>query len=158
MDKLKEIISILTDRKQTISTMESCTGGNLANAITNIEGSSNVLKFSAITYSNEYKIKMGVSKEIIDTYTVYSKETAIAMAKAISDYTNSDYSVGITGKLNRVDENNMVGEDNEVFYSIFDRKNQKHHTFSMYITKQTRSENKAEVINNIINRLYEILK
>lgn len=47
--------------------MESCTGGALVNAITNIPGASEVLKFSAVTYSNEYKIKLGVdSKQSIN--------------------------------------------------------------------------------------------
>ena len=63
---MKKLISKLTKLNKTISTMESCTGGALANAITNIEGASNVIKFSAVTYSNEFKIKMGVSKNIID--------------------------------------------------------------------------------------------
>ncbi len=72
MKDFKEIIEILTERNETIATMESCTGGGVANAITNIEGSSNVLKFSAVTYSNEYKIKMGVDSKVIDEYSVYS--------------------------------------------------------------------------------------
>lgn len=46
--------------------MESCTGGGVANAITNIEGSSRVFMFGAVTYSNEYKIKMGVNRNIIE--------------------------------------------------------------------------------------------
>ena len=59
-DFMKEIIELLTKRNETISTMESCVGGGIANAITNIEGASEVFKFSAITYANEFKIKMGV--------------------------------------------------------------------------------------------------
>ena len=68
---LKELVEKLLDLGKTISTMESCTGGGVANAITNIAGASEVLKFSAVTYSNEFKIKMGVSSEIIDKYSVY---------------------------------------------------------------------------------------
>ena len=158
MDKLNEIVKILIEKKQTISIMESCTGGALANEITNIEGSSNILKFSAITYSNEYKIKMGVSKNIIDKYTVYSKETSVEMAKAISKYTNADYTVGITGKLNRVDENNQSGNDNEVFYTIFDKNNEKYYTFNYFVKKDKRKDNKKDVVIEIINSLYEILK
>ena len=56
---------------QTVSTMESCTGGAVVNAITNIPGASQVLKYSAVTYCNEFKIKMGVSKDVIDKYSVY---------------------------------------------------------------------------------------
>ena len=63
---MKEIVEILKTKKQTISTMESCTGGAIVNEITNIEGASNVIKYSAITYSNEFKIKMGISKEVIE--------------------------------------------------------------------------------------------
>ena len=58
---MEEIIKKLTKLDKTISTMESCTGGGLANAITNIEGASEVFKYGAVTYSNEFKIKMGVS-------------------------------------------------------------------------------------------------
>ena len=73
---MKEIIDYLTKNNLTISTMESATGGYLASSITNIDGSSLVFKFGAVTYSNEFKIKMGVNKDIIEKYTVYSMETA----------------------------------------------------------------------------------
>ena len=111
---MEEVVKRLINKNKTISTMESCTGGGVANAITNVEGASEVLKFSAVTYSNEFKIKMGVNKEIIDKYSVYSMETAIEMSKNISLYTSSDYGVGITGKLNRIDPNNPYGEYNEI--------------------------------------------
>ncbi len=157
-NKLKDIVEVLTKRNQTISTMESCTGGGLANAITNIEGSSNILKFSAVTYSNEYKIKMGVPKEIIDKYTVYSIETARAMAKSITNFTNSDYGIGITGKLNRVDPNNLNGNDNEVFISIYQKENNKYYDKNIFVTKETRIQNKEDVINTILDILLNILK
>jgi len=76
-----EIIKNLKNRNETISFMESCTGGFLSNNITNMEGSSEVIKVSLVTYSNEYKINFGVSKNIIDEYTAYSFETAKEMAK-----------------------------------------------------------------------------
>ena len=93
----------------------------MVNAITNVPGASEVLKFSAVTYCNEYKIKMGVSKEVIDKYTVYSMQTADEMSKNISLFTNADYGVGITGKLNRVDKNNPYGNDNVVYVSVYDK-------------------------------------
>lgn len=156
-EKLKNIIQKLTEKNQTISTMESCTGGALASAITNIEGASEVLKFSAVTYSNEFKIKMGVSSDIIDKYSVYSIETAKEMSKKISDFTNSTYGIGITGKLNRVDKNNKFGSDNTVFVSIYDSNNDKYHTFSIDVTRSTRLDNKMEVINKIIYMLGVII-
>ena len=86
---MKEVVELLIKEKKTISTMESCTGGGVVNEITSVEGASEILKFSAVTYSNEFKIKMGVSKEVIDEYSVYSMNTACEMSKSISEFTIS---------------------------------------------------------------------
>ena len=155
MKDFKEIIEILSKNNETIATMESCTGGGVANAITNIEGASNVLKFSAVTYSNEYKIKMGVDSNIIDKYSVYSIETANEMAKNISDFANSTYGIGITGKLNRADEANNFGADNEVFISIYH--DGKYVDLSLKVDKKSRRENKDLVIDAIIDELGRVV-
>jgi len=154
---MKIIIDKLKEKNKTISTMESCTGGGVANEITNIEGASEVLKFSAVTYSNEFKIKMGVSSDVIDKYSVYSIETAIEMSKNISKFTNSNYGVGITGKLNRVDINNIYGSDNKVFISIYDKDLDKFYNYDIEVNKQSRKENKELVINLIIEKLLEVI-
>ena len=57
---MKKIVKMLKKKNKTISTMESCTGGLVASSITDIPDASIVLKFSAVTYSNEFKIKMGL--------------------------------------------------------------------------------------------------
>ena len=154
---MKKIIEKLTNLNKTISTMESCTGGGIANAITNIEGASEVFKFSAVTYSNEYKIKMGVDKNIIDEYSVYSMETANEMSKNISNFTNSNYGVGITGKLNRVDRFNPYGLDNVVYISIYDKDNDKYYNSIVEAKLSTRKDNKELVINEVITLLDNIL-
>jgi len=156
-DGLKEIIKILTENNKTISCMESCTGGGLANAITSIEGASNVLKFSAVTYSNQFKIKMGVDENIIDEYSVYSIETAKDMSKAISIFTDSDYGVGITGKLNRIDKDNPYGEDNVVYYSIYSKEDESYFEGRLEVYMATREENKDLVIGSIVEDLLEIV-
>ena len=151
----KNIVKILINNNLTISTMESCTGGAIASAITDIEGSSSILKYSAITYSNEYKIEMGINPLTIEKCSVYSIETAQEMAYNISKYTNSDIGIGITGKLNRIDPNNERGKDNEVFISIY--YNKKYYNQSIIVNKKTRKQNKNLVLLTIINRLEEIL-
>ena len=138
--------------------MESCTGGGIANAITNIEGASEILKFSAITYSNEFKIKMGVDKKIIDKYTVYSIETADEMSKNISKFTNSDYGVGITGQINRQDPNNITGEDNKIYISIFDKENNKFYNETLEAINSSRENNKKLIIEKIKEMLINIVK
>lgn len=154
----KNIIHKLQLKQLTIATMESCTGGGVANAITNMEGASEIFKFSAVTYCNEYKIKMGVDKEIIDKYTVYSIETAMSMAKAISNFANSNYGVGVTGKLNRKDENNDTGSNNLVYISIYSKDEDKFYNEEITVTKEIRFKNKELVINKIIMMMETILK
>lgn len=154
MEKVVEKLRVL---HRTISTMESCTGGGVANAITNVEGASDVIKFSAVTYSNEFKIKMGVSKDVIDEFSVYSMETAIEMSKNICRFTGSDYGVGVTGKLNRSDKNNLSGKDNVVYVSIYDALNDKFTNFEVSVEKNNRAENKAVIINLIEEKLLEIM-
>ena len=157
MKDFSNIVKLLIKNNKTISIMESCTGGGVANAITNIEGSSEVFKFGAITYSNEYKIKMGVSRDIIDKYSVYSMETANEMSKNISLFTNSNYGIGITGKLNRIDKYNPHGKDNIVYISIYDSDNDKYYNSIVEATCIGRIENKELIINKIIMMMENIL-
>ena len=154
---MKDVVNLLIEKKMTIATMESCTGGFVVSSITDIDGSSNVLKFSAVTYSNEYKIKMGVSKEVIDKYSVYSINVAREMAKKISDFANSDIGVGITGKSNIVDENNLFGDNNKIFYAIYDKNNDKYYEYELIAIKDTRLNNKKYIMECISKSLFEIL-
>ena len=155
---MKRIVKRLRELNKTISTMESCTGGALVNAITSVEGASDILKFSAVTYSNEFKIKMGVSSDIINKYSVYSKETAMEMSKNISCFTNSDYSIGITGKLNRIDKNNLYGDDNLVYICIYEKSTKKFNNYSLKVDKKTRADNKRMILSFITKKMMEILK
>lgn len=120
-NKWAEIVSILQQKKLTIATMESCTGGGIANEITNISSASSVLMESYVTYCNEAKIKQGVPAEVISKYTVYSPETAIEMAKAVKKQAKSDIGVGVTGQLGRIDPNNPVDRLNYVWYAIINQ-------------------------------------
>ncbi len=156
--KVKRVVDLLTKENKTISTMESCTGGAIANTITNIEGSSEVISFSAVTYSNESKIKMGVNEKTISKHSVYSKETVDEMSKAITDFANSNYGVGITGKLNRVDNNNPYGDDNIVYISIYDKDNNIYHNEKLTVKKKSRKDNKSIVINKVMDMLTSILE
>lgn len=154
---MNEIVQKLINKNQTIATMESCTGGYIVNAITNIPGASEVIKYSAITYSNSFKIKMGIPEELIEKYTVYSQEVANAMSKQISIYANSNYGIGITGKLNKSDPANPYGEDNLVYISIYEKEKDIYHQFQVKCTKDTRPENKELVLAKTIENLSNIL-
>ena len=154
---MKEIVFLLKNSNKSISFMESCTGGALVNSITNVEGASEVIKFSAVTYSNEYKIKMGVSSEVIDKYSVYSFETAREMSKHISFFSDSNYGVGVTGKINRADKNNPYGEDNVVFISIYDRDRDLFYDEKIVMTFDSREDNKNLIVSFVTDKLKSIL-
>lgn len=156
-EKIEKVVRLLDKKKKTIATMESCTGGGVANAITNVEGASDVLHYSAVTYSNEFKIKMGVSKEVIDTYTVYSMETAKEMSKAISDFANSSYGVGITGMLNCSDPNNPSKDSNKVYISIYEKDTDTYVNDSVEVFSTDRIENKNKVIERIMDNIHTVL-
>lgn len=154
---MDEVVKELMRQKKTISTMESCTGGGVCNAITNVEGASNVFKFSAVTYSNEFKIKMGVSSDVIEKYSVYSKEVAKEMSKNISLFTNSNYGIGITGKMNKKDEANLFGDDHIVFVSIYDKDKDSFLVRTVELEKTNRKENKENIIKVIEEMMVSIL-
>lgn len=154
---MKKIVEKLIKLNKSISTMESCTGGCIANTITNIPGASEIFMFGAVTYSNEYKIKMGVNSAVIDEFSVYSINTANEMSKSICEFTNSNYGVGVTGKLNRSDINNMSGEDNVVYISIYDKDNNCYYTDVVTVLCESREENKKYVVDKVIELLGGIL-
>jgi nicotinamide-nucleotide amidase len=85
-----------TGRKVAVA--ESCTGGLVAGAITEIAGSSAVLDRGFVTYSNEAKMQMlGVGANIIDTFGAVSIACAWAMAKGALDRSQADVAVAISG-------------------------------------------------------------
>lgn len=155
---MEKVVEILKKKKKTIATMESCTGGGVANAITNIEGASEVFKYGAVTYSNEYKIKMGVNLKIIEEYSVYSIETAMEMSKNISRFANADLGIGITGKINKEDVNNKFGDNNKIFISIYEVEKDKYFNFELMSNPNLdRVENKEIIIKEVTNKLTKVL-
>ncbi|MCQ2369769.1 MAG: CinA family protein [Paludibacteraceae bacterium] len=84
--------------KITISTAESCTGGNIAHLITSVAGSSAYYKGGVVSYCNEVKINvLGVKASDIETYGVVSSQVAEAMAKGVRKLMDTDYAVATTG-------------------------------------------------------------
>ncbi|MCQ2576856.1 MAG: nicotinamide-nucleotide amidohydrolase family protein [Treponema sp.] len=110
-------LSLLSENL-TITTMESCTSGFLASLITDTEGSSACFKGGCITYSNEAKIKNGVSAEVIKNYGVYSVETAVEMARAVLKMYPSDIGIGITGTFGNIDPNNDDSVPGKVYIAV----------------------------------------
>ena len=89
---------LLREKKKTISTAESCTGGYISHLITKVPGSSDYYTGSVISYSYEIKeTELGVPKEILDTQGAVSQAVVEQMAKAIRIKYRTDYSISASG-------------------------------------------------------------
>ncbi|MCR4842201.1 MAG: CinA family protein [Eubacterium sp.] len=116
--RYEKITLSLIENGLTITTMESCTAGQIASLITDTEGSSAVLKGAFITYSNEAKVMQGVPAGVIAAHGVYSMETAEAMALAALAAYGADIAVGVTGTAGNADEANSDSVPGRVFYAV----------------------------------------
>lgn len=98
IDKAREVIAANLAAGRRIAVAESCTGGLVSAALTEIPGSSAVFEAGYITYSNEAKVNgIGVSGDVIDTFGAVSVATAWAMAKGALAKSGADVAVAITG-------------------------------------------------------------
>ena len=81
----------------TLATMESCTGGMLADTITDVPESSHYFKGGIVSYTNELKVASGVPTELIEEHGAVSGQVAEAMAEAVRLRLGADFGIGITG-------------------------------------------------------------
>lgn len=94
----KAIVQLLTDRKQTVSLAESCTGGFIAHRLTNVPGASNVLAGGCVTYSNASKSTLlGVRPETISVHGAVSAEVAREMAEGARRVFDTHFAIAVTG-------------------------------------------------------------
>ena len=92
------LVKLLIEKKKTISTCESCTGGLVSAALTEVPGSSEVFGFGVCTYANEAKMKLvGVKEETLAAFGAVSEQTAIEMAEGIRRLSGSDIALSLTG-------------------------------------------------------------
>jgi nicotinamide-nucleotide amidase len=92
------LVHLLSERGQTLALAESCTGGFLADQITNVPGASKVFVAGCVTYSNEEKIRtLGVSRESIEKFGAVSERVATEMAEGLRTRTGATYAIATTG-------------------------------------------------------------
>lgn len=118
-DKIEKILAeLLIERKLTISTAESCTGGELAKMITSNSGSSQYFLGGIVPYATEKKIEiLKVSKDTVDQFTVVSEQVAAEMALGCQKLFDTDISLSTTGVAGpgKGEDGKEVGT---VFYTI----------------------------------------
>jgi PncC family amidohydrolase len=92
------VLCLLNGRKQTLALAESCTGGAIANRVTNVPGASKIFLGGIVAYSNEAKEKiLGVRGEILKRHGAVSEAVARAMAEAARKKFGVDFAIAVTG-------------------------------------------------------------
>ncbi|MGF1447883.1 MAG: competence/damage-inducible protein A [Opitutales bacterium] len=94
----KVVFDELRAMEKTLAVAESCTGGLLSNAFTDIPGASKVFSGGVVCYKNEAKVELlGVPEAIIEQHGAVSAETAVAMAMGVAEKLDTDYAMSVTG-------------------------------------------------------------
>lgn len=97
-DLIESVADLLTKKKLTISTAESCTGGLLGHLLTSISGSSVYYDRGIISYTNQAKHELlNVSVDLLENYGAVSKQVAEAMAEGVRKNAQADIGVSTTG-------------------------------------------------------------
>jgi nicotinamide-nucleotide amidase len=98
-EELEHVVGkLLTERKLTLAVAESCTGGLIADRITDVPGSSDYLDRSMTLYSNESKVaELGVPLALLEKFGAVSREVAEAMAAGVRSKSNTDIGISTTG-------------------------------------------------------------
>ena len=94
----ESVIRLLEEKKMTVTTAESCTGGKLSGRLLNVAGASSVYNEGYITYANASKEKiLGVKHETLETYGAVSEQTAAEMALGAAKVAGADAALSVTG-------------------------------------------------------------
>lgn len=95
---IQEIHALLQESGETVSTAESCTGGNIAACLTSLSGSSVYYQGGIVVYTNETKVKyLGVNPQTIEDHTVYSEEVVREMVLGCCRAFGTTYAVAVSG-------------------------------------------------------------
>ena len=155
-DSIEEILhDLLISKNLTISTAESCTGGELSHLITSVSGSSNYFLGGICTYQTQKKSEiLGVSEDLIKEKTVVSEEVAQAMSLGCQNLFKTDISLSTTGVAGP-NSDEFESEIGTVFYSIRVQNFEK--TFKLYLPHLERKDFMNFVSMKVLQDLIEIL-
>lgn len=153
-----EIVKMLINKNLRIATMESCTGGAVADEITNIPGASKVLDSCWVAYDENVKASLGVPLLAMANGGVYSERVAIEMAKAVYRKTGAEITIGITGAMDTLDRRpfHTDTQPGTVYIAIYTKGNQLL-SRKLHTTPNTREEMKKEVVAEVFKALTEII-
>src|SRR3954469_1959395 len=106
-----KLFELLSEKKLTLATAESCTGGLIASILSDAPGAGDLFHGGFVLYTKQHKIAFGIPKKLIDTNGIVSEAVARAMAQGALKHSPADIAVGVTGVAGPEpdDEGNPVG-------------------------------------------------
>lgn len=146
----KQIGTLLTNKKMTLATAESFTGGSIAEHITAVPGASNYFKGSMVCYATAVKVNvLGVPQELIDKHSVVSEEVAIAMANNVKSKLGTDFAIATTGNAGPT-----KGDSDAEVGTVYIAVSTPNGTFAQ---KFVMGRHRERVIKKSVNKAFELL-
>lgn len=146
-----QVSRLFKEQHKTLATAESCTGGKIANLITEIPGASEFFKGSTITYETESKAAiLGIDPALIEQYSVVSGEVAEAMAVAVKKLFKSDYAVATTGNAGP-----LKGDSDAAVGIVYIGIATEQESFAL---KFMMGNHRERVIQKTVNKSFELLQ
>lgn len=153
LEVIQKVHDLFKQKRLTLSTAESCTGGLISHYITTLPGASSFFEAGVVSYSAEAKKEiLGISSGTISKYGVISEETVREMAEKVRDLTKTDFSMATTGNLG---PEVLEGKEKGLVYIAVSKKGK---TFSKELKlRGNREENKEEAALEALKLLIEIV-
>ncbi|MEZ4970131.1 MAG: competence/damage-inducible protein A [Flavobacteriaceae bacterium] len=145
------IAGLLTKKRLTLGTAESCTGGKIAQQITSLPGASAYFKGSIVSYATETKIEvLKVSKATIDRFSVVSAEVAVEMATNLRKLLKTDFAIATTGNAGPT-KGDSDAEVGTVFIAVVSPK-------AVVVEKYHMGGQRERIVQKTVNKAFEMLQ
>jgi nicotinamide-nucleotide amidase len=141
---------LLTDKKLTIATAESCTGGKIAATLSAVSGASNYFKGSVVSYATQTKINvLGIDNEVVEKNGVVSPETATEMVKSVQKIMASDFAIATTGNAGPT-KGDEIADLGTVFIAIATQS-------EVYVEEFNFGQPREKVIDRAVSKALELI-
>lgn len=154
----EKIVKRLTEKGMTLTTAESCTGGMIAQRITNVSGASSVFECGIVSYSNRIKAEMlGVNPETLERFDAVSEETAREMAEGARRKAKASLAVSVTGIAgpSSDDSGKPVGL---IYIGLSDGKETLVHRMENHFTENIRENNRRAAADEALEMVWRYLE
>ena len=154
---LETVVERLLSKNKTIAIMDTLTGGKLSYEMSGVEDYDKVLTFYAIPNERSIKVKFGVREITLNEYKENSIEVSRELARIAQAYTDSDFGIGLTGKINRRETKDPLPGEDVAFIAIYKKETNEMFVTNLSIKNATYEVKKEDVVSYIKDMLIKII-